>query len=314
MSPLEITIHPNIGNLVSQISFQGREMLYSPYISKNLMAGSTLEGIPFLYPFANRLEEDSIPLEYSKHRIPENTKGLRRDSNGLLLHGILYYKKGWEPEVLRNSQLDSYYEARFEYGEDLLEIFPFTSILKQELELEGNTLTFTLSITNTSSKPMPLSVGYHPYFFVPERWKKNGKIFTNGTKYYETNEKLLPTGKLLPSAKILAKGELENVLLDHNFTEFHPKEKPFSELILRNRKIRLELINGFDHILLFTPKGKDFVCMEPMVGPVNAFFLYQKGIYKNLKFIEPNQTWKGSFRLLFDSSGEDVLPEEELSY
>ena len=250
-SPLEVIIFPESGNLISQVYFDGKEMLHSPYITENNLPGKTLEGIPFLFPFANRLEKDFIPIGAKMHSIPPETKDLRRDKNGLLLHGFLYYQKGWELLTVQNATSKSYSDSRFIFDGKFLEAFPFPCTIKQELEMVGNSLTVTVTITNTGTEKLPLSFN------------------------------------------------LSELTLDHNFTDFPAREFPNSELSLAGRKIRLELLEGFDHILLFTPSDKNFVCMEPMFGPVNAFYLHKKGLYPNLRFLNPNKEVKASFRLSF---------------
>ena len=298
-SPLEVIIFPESGNLISQVYFDGKEMLHSPYITENNLPGKTLEGIPFLFPFANRLEKDFIPIGAKMHSIPPETKDLRRDKNGLLLHGFLYYQKGWELLTVQNATSKSYSDSRFIFDGKFLEAFPFPCTIKQELEMVGNSLTVTVTITNTGTEKLPLSFGFHPYFLAPPEWRKIGKISTNAKKVYEADKRLLPTGKLGFTESILTDRNLSELTLDHNFTDFPAREFPNSELSLAGRKIRLELLEGFDHILLFTPSDKNFVCMEPMFGPVNAFYLHKKGLYPNLRFLNPNKEVKASFRLSF---------------
>jgi aldose 1-epimerase len=44
------------------------------------------------------------------------------------------------------------------------------------------------------------------------------------------------------------------------------------------------------------PRG-DFVCLEPMAGISNAMNLAHKGVYKDLQYIAPGETWTETFRI-----------------
>jgi aldose 1-epimerase len=41
--------------------------------------------------------------------------------------------------------------------------------------------------------------------------------------------------------------------------------------------------------------GQDFICFEPMAGPTNSMNMAQKGLYKDLQYIQPGQSWQESF-------------------
>ena len=43
------------------------------------------------------------------------------------------------------------------------------------------------------------------------------------------------------------------------------------------------------------PKGREFICFEPMAGITNALNLAQRGLYKELQNIPPGRTWHESF-------------------
>ncbi|MGA7238780.1 MAG: hypothetical protein WBY44_24070, partial [Bryobacteraceae bacterium] len=43
------------------------------------------------------------------------------------------------------------------------------------------------------------------------------------------------------------------------------------------------------------PQDRNFIAIEPMVGPTDAINLAHKGLYKDLQYIAPGQTWQESF-------------------
>lgn len=295
-SPLRAEILPGIGNTVFQIYSQGRTVLFSPVPREDLLKTEQLVGIPLMFPWANRLEGDYFYHNDKKHILNDNENALRRDKNGLPIHGLILKAKNWKPEIVRNSETGSYYDAHFSFGREFQDLFPFEAELRQEIELIDNKLIFTLTVKNVSSESIPLSLGYHPYFLVSEEDRKTVSLFTNASNYYETDEKLLPSGSKKKTSLLLPKdGKMENKFLDHVFTDFPKAAAGYSVLNFKKRRIRLELLEGFDHIVLFVPKGKDFICMEPMLGPTNVFNLAHRKKYKGLRILEPGKTFKLAF-------------------
>lgn len=296
-SPLELVFHPSVGNFVSQIYFHGKEILYSPHFESNLNVGEKLEGIPLLFPYANRLEEDKIPTQKGFHEIPKVS--FMRDQFGQLIHGFMYYRKGWILETLRNGELDSFAESKFEFQKEELEWFPFPLEMNYQIELQNNEIQFIIKIINKSEEPIPLSIGFHPYFYIPQDAKPKIQLSTNAQKFYETTPTLLPTGRLFPISKLIKNSTLSAISLDHNFTEFPKGETPYVSLVTSNYSLKVELIEGFDHLLIYNPQDKEFVCIEPMFGPTNAFFVYPKIWKKPIPSVPKGGEWLGKWKIVF---------------
>lgn len=299
-SPIEVVFHPSAGNFISQIYFYGKEILYSPHFESTLNVEEKLEGIPLLFPYANRLEEDKIPIKNGYHELPKHS--FMRDQFGRLLHGFMYYRKGWVLETLRNGELDSFAESKFQFGKEELEWFPYPLELTYLIELEGNQIRFSLQILNLGNEAIPLSVGFHPYFYVPLEEKSFIQVHTNAKKFYETDSTLLPTGKLIPIRELTKSKTLSEIELDHNFTEFPRAEIPYVSLITKEYSLKVELLEGFDHLLIYNPSEKEFVCIEPMFGPTNAFYLYPKIWKKLIPSIPKGGKWIGKWRILLSQN------------
>jgi aldose 1-epimerase len=63
------------------------------------------------------------------------------------------------------------------------------------------------------------------------------------------------------------------------------------------RSQRLDLVLGANYrsVVIWAPKDRDFICVEPMAGITDAINLAQKGLYKELQTIAPGGTWRESF-------------------
>ena len=60
---------------------------------------------------------------------------------------------------------------------------------------------------------------------------------------------------------------------------------------------RLDLVLGpnYRSVVIWSPKDRDFICIEPMAGITDAPNLAQKGVYKELQTVAPGGTWEESF-------------------
>jgi aldose 1-epimerase len=47
--------------------------------------------------------------------------------------------------------------------------------------------------------------------------------------------------------------------------------------------------------VVYAPKGKDFICFEPMSAPTNAFNMAHAGTYKELQSVPAGGKWRESF-------------------
>jgi aldose 1-epimerase len=52
---------------------------------------------------------------------------------------------------------------------------------------------------------------------------------------------------------------------------------------------------GYRAAVIWAPKGREFICFEPMAAITNGLNLAHKGIYKELQSIRPGGTWHERF-------------------
>jgi aldose 1-epimerase len=68
---------------------------------------------------------------------------------------------------------------------------------------------------------------------------------------------------------------------------------------VRGKSEKVEVVFGpkYHAAVVWFPAGsrQDFICFEPMAGITDAMNLAQKGLYKDLQYIPPGQSWQESF-------------------
>ena len=63
----------------------------------------------------------------------------------------------------------------------------------------------------------------------------------------------------------------------------------------KSQRIAIELGPNYRSVVVWSPKDRDFICIEPMAGITDAINLAHRGAYKELQSIPPGGTWRESF-------------------
>lgn len=299
-SQIKIQILPEIGNTIHQIYYNNQPILYSPIPPEEYENSKNLQGIPFLHPWANRLEGDYFYWKNKKHEIRDQNKKLRRDTKGLPIHGLLLKSKDWKVSKAVNYSDESIYESEFIFNTpELLEIFPFPHIIEHKIILKNNNIIIYLNIKNTGSSEMPISSGFHPYFILPEGSREKTLLQTNARSYYKTGDDLLPTGEKGNAKEFLPENKgLNELFVDHVFNDFYgTSRKAFFLAKFPDKILELEFSREFDHAVIFLPKDRPVICIEPMTAPTNAFNLSHKNPNIKLQSIRPGETFEAWYRI-----------------
>ncbi|MCB1142360.1 MAG: aldose 1-epimerase [Leptospiraceae bacterium] len=299
---IRLEVLPEVGNLIYQIYIRNEPILYSPDSVLEYAHSNHLQGIPFLHPWVNRLEGDYFHWKDKRYEInPKNSK-LRRDKNQLPIHGILSRTEGWKVTRVYNHSQVSVYEATYDFeDQEDLEVFPFPHKIGYKIIVEGNTIKVSLEIFNTGREEMPVSSGFHPYFLLPESAKEKTYLRTNMSMYYKTDSLLLPTGKKAKANEIIETPKsVKNFYPDHVLSNpKDPSENPKFTIEFPDKSIDLEFGRIFTHGLVFLPRDRDLICIEPMSTATNALNLQLKDPEVIVPSVQPGEKLDLWFQLTF---------------
>src|SRR5712692_4044840 len=89
---MEVSIAPSIGNMAYEMKVNGKQVLWSPYQTfAEFKAKPVQHGIPFLAPWANRIDQDAFWANGKKYLLNPDLGNLRHDQNGQPIHGLLLF-------------------------------------------------------------------------------------------------------------------------------------------------------------------------------------------------------------------------------
>src|SRR5277367_5389325 len=168
---IEVSIALSVGNMTYEMKANGHNLLYFPFdsVAKWLEKPSQI-GIPFLGPWANRLSEDAFFANGKKYHLNSDALALRRDPNGRPIHGLLLFAEDWEVIDLKSGGNCAEVTSRLEFWKhpDWMAQFPFAHTLEMTHRLSNGVLEVRLAVHNLSVDPMPLVIGFHPWYQITD--------------------------------------------------------------------------------------------------------------------------------------------------
>jgi aldose 1-epimerase len=290
----EVSICPSVGNIAYDIRVHGKPILMMPPPLPEWKQHPTQAGIPFLAPWANRLDPDAYWANGKRYLLNPDAVAIRRDSNGVAIHGLLLFASAWQVQRLQANEQGAEVSSRLEFWKhpEWMAQFPFAHTVEMTHRLYGGVLEVRTTIQNHSMEPMPLVIGFHPWYQIPEAPRDQWTLRLPVREHYILSPKLIPTGETapvtLPDVISLAEHELDDVFggVDAN--------REFS-LEAVGRKISIQFGPKFPIAIVYAPKTRDIVCIEPMTGLTNGFNLAHEGIFRGLQSVPPDATWTESF-------------------
>ncbi|WP_224364269.1 aldose epimerase family protein [Hyalangium versicolor] len=236
-----VEIIPSRGALVTRMSVGGDELLYLDESTVVDLSKNVRGGIPVLFPTAGKLPGDTYPVGKQAYSMQQ--------------HGFARRL----PWTVRQAE-ENLLVVGLTSSEETLRQFPWRFDAQLTFSLEGEQLTLDFDVENQDASPMPLHLGFHPYFTVPQAAKAEATVQTDATRAWDNRH-----GKVIPFTGLdLTADELDLHLLDHSTdgTTLHrgPKLQP----------IFLNWSSEFRRLVVWTLQGRDFVCVEPWTASAGA--------------------------------------------
>ncbi len=298
-----VSIAPSVGNMAFSMKIKGQEVLRWPYTTvEEFKAKPGMHGIPFMGPWANRLDEQAF---YANGRRYAFDMALGNVRGQVPIHGFLTTNDQWRVVEVKADDRSARVTSRLEFYRNpmWMKQFPFAHTIDMTYTLEDGALQVTTRIENLSTDPMPVSIGFHPYFQLTDSMRDDWTISIGARTHWLLAPSKVPTGEtepiesLFPDPKAIA---LKGVDLDHVFGDLLRDEAGRSVMTVKGKSQQLDVVVGPNYraMVIYAPTRTptaNFICFEPMAAITNAMNLAHKGMYKDLQSIAPGGTWEESF-------------------
>jgi aldose 1-epimerase len=294
-----VSILPALGNLAVEMKVKGHNILYK--------GGSGSTGIPFLAPWADRLDEQAFYANGTRYAF-DMTLGNIRGANPI--HGFLTSASEWNVVDANADEESAWVTSRLEFFKhpSWMKQFPFAHTIEMTHRLRDGSLEVMTRLDNLSVEPMPVAIGFHPYFQLTDSSREDWKLSVAARTHWPLADTKMPTGVTQPIEKFFANPRavaLAPLDLDDVFSDLVRDANGRATMSLTGRTQRLDVVFGprYRAVVIYAPKpapGRDaaprnFVCIEPVAAIINALNLAHKGVYKELQSIPPGGVWQESF-------------------
>jgi aldose 1-epimerase len=294
----EVSVATGFGNIAYEMKVNGKNALYFPFQSlAELRNKPALCGVPFLAPWANRLDQPAFFANGKKYTLNTELGNLRLDGNHLPIHGLLSFTTLWEVVEAKADANSAHVTSRLEFWKhpELMAQFPFAHTIEMTYRLANGELEVTTVLHNLSTEPMPVSIGFHPYFQLHDAPRDAWKVHLAARDHVVLSKQLTPTGETKP-VEYPDPMPLAGAYLDDVFTGLPPN----AEFWVQGKQEKIAVHYGpkYTVAIAFAPPGKDFICFEPMAALTNGMNLAHNGAYKGLQSIPAGAEWRESFRII----------------
>lgn len=284
---LRVDLAPALGGALTRFDWRGDGgvpvPLFRPAASSN--AGTdpnTLACYP-LVPYSNRIGDGRFRFAGRDVEVPRT-----RPDEPLPIHGDGWLS-AWQVErcdatcatlsLERADATPHAYRARLVYA------------------LADATLAVTLSVENAGRRPMPFGLGLHP-FLVREH---DTRLSAAASGLWLSGDDWLPV-RHVPAPAAWQFGvayPLPDTLVNHAFTDWCGR----ATVVWPNRRVSLTVASNADCYVLYTPRGADFFCFEPVDHPINAVNLPGGAQAHGMTVLAPGERLTREFRFTAEPLG-----------
>ncbi len=248
-------------------------------------------GCPVLFPTPNRVR--GCTFNFRGKDYPQKKKGQPR-----FLHGLVYD----EAFVLSDTVAEEncvWTECYIDIDEksELYQSFPFSCRLTLRFSLKEEGLCVSYCLENKDEKDLPFGFGIHPYFYMPAELDRTVKV--DSELFLEVDGDILPSGRLLPVFEhfpgLSTDGvAISSLVCDNDFL-LAKGGKVTVSLSDLGRILTISASSDFGHLMVYRPKGADFICIENQTCSIDAHNLYSKGLKETsgLLIVPPGQEFSG---------------------
>lgn len=301
---MEVAILPSLGNRAVEFKVHGKNVLYIPSDDfAALAAKPALNGVPFLAPWANRLDGPGFWANGKRYELNAGLANFQKDNHDLPMHGLLSASSLWRVVDAGADANSAHVTSRLEFWKhpELMEQWPFAHEYEMTYRLSEGTLQVKIAVKNLSAEPMPLVIGFHPYYRIPDVPRDEWTAHLSVRKAVVADNRLIPTGELKP-ADLPDPVPLKNRVLDNGFTDLERDSQGRAHFSIESGGKKVEVMFGpkYPVAVIWEPNGpggrpREFICFEPMTAVTDGINLHHDGKYPDLQTVASGATWTESF-------------------
>jgi aldose 1-epimerase len=252
-----VSVMTSVSNAYEMV-VKGQNVIRVPFATvDDFRARPGLNGIPLLAPFANRLDEPAFYANGKKYNFDMELGNVR---GAIPIHGYLSGAKDWKLVEAKADGSAAWVTNRLDFyrNPQYMAQFPFAHTLTMTYRLENGTLEVRTRIDNLSTDPMPVAIGFHPYFQLTDSVREDWTISVGAKTQWLLAENKIPTGVTEPIEKFFPDRRavpLKDFDLDHVFGDLDRDAQGRATMSVKGKSQQLDVVvdGNFKAVVLYSP-------------------------------------------------------------
>ena len=242
-----VSIVPSVGNIAFSMKVKGQDVLRWPYSSvEEFKARPGLSGIPFLSPWANRLDEQAFHANGKRYAFDMSLGNVRGATPS---HGFLTTTDQWQVVEVNADGKSAWITSRLDFYRNpaWMKQWPFAHTVEMTHRLQDGMLEVRTTIRNMAAEAMPVSVGFHPYYRLTDSPREEWTIAVPGKTHWILANNKVPTGETESSDVLFPNGQsgpLRDYNLDDVFSDLVRDAQGRAHVVLKGKQQQLEIMLG----------------------------------------------------------------------
>ena len=232
-----VSIITSVGMIAYDMKVKGQAVLRGPASIDEFRAKPAgLPGIPLLAPWANRLDEQAF---YANGKRYPFDMELGNVNGAIPIHGFMTRTDQWQVVEAKADGKAAWVSARLDaYKQPAwMKQWPFAHTMDVTYRLQDGTLEVLTKVTNHATEPMPVSLGWHPYYQLTDSPRAEWTVSIPARAWWTLDYRKVPTGATEPAEKIFpgGKGALKDYNLDDVFGDLVRDAQGRATAVLKGR-------------------------------------------------------------------------------
>jgi len=252
-----VSVMTSVSNAYEMV-VKGQDLIRMTFATvDDFRARPGLNGIPLLAPFANRLDEPAFYANGKKYNFDMELGNVR---GPIPIHGYLSGAKDWKMVEAKadgnaawvTNQLDFYRNPQW------MQQFPFAHTLTMTYRLQDGVLEVHTRIDNLSVEPMPVAIGFHPYFQLTDSTREGWTLSIGAKTHWLLAQNKIPTGETEPIEKMFPDRRavsLKDFDLDDVYGDLERDAQGRAVVSVKGKGQQLDVVLGANYksIVLYSP-------------------------------------------------------------
>ena len=180
-----------------RIQVKGKDLVRSSATLADFQARPGFNGMPLLAPFANRLDETAFYANGKKYNFDLELGNVR---GPIPSTGFVNGSKAWQLVEFKADGKGAWVTCKLDFYKNpqYMQQFPFAHTITMTYRVADGALEVRTRLDNLSNEPMPVVIGYHPIFELPDGTRNDWTVSADAKTHWIEIPQRLPTGETQP--------------------------------------------------------------------------------------------------------------------